>query len=145
MSNTNHMGGYKRVIGATRCGNGLRGFRLNMRKLSIHKLRVKFLHLFRVLNRWKRSYERAIRSLRKGITYRRSSSRTSQSRLIATSGREERFIKPECRLRSLARTNSFYSEAIADCLEFIKRNSLSLDHPHDEAAPIAASTVAAIR
>jgi len=46
-----------------------------------------------------------------------------------------------CRLRPLSRTNSFYSEAIADCLEFIKRNSLSLDDPHhhDEAAPIVAA------
>lgn len=33
----------------------------------------------------------------------------------------------DCRFRSFGRTNSFYSEAIADCLEFIKRSSLSVD------------------
>lgn len=31
----------------------------------------------------------------------------------------------ECRMRSFERSNSFYSEAIADCLEFIKRTSVS--------------------
>ncbi|GJS23185.1 hypothetical protein Tco_0451817 [Tanacetum coccineum] len=32
-----------------------------------------------------------------------------------------------CRLKSFTRSNSFYSEAIADCLEFIKRSSASSD------------------
>lgn len=31
------------------------------------------------------------------------------------------------RLRSFGRSNSFYAEAIADCLEFIKRSSVSVD------------------
>lgn len=141
------MSNYKRVISATRCSNGLiRGFRLYTKKLSIHRLiRARFLHIFRFFNKWKKSYNRAVRSLRKGLSNRKSRAKRMindrdygsnyQSRLI---GEGER--KSESRLRSLARTNSFYTEAIADCLEFIKRNSLSLDdhdHDHDEAAPIA--------
>lgn len=46
-------------------------------------------------------------------------------------------MKPDCRLRSLGRTNSFYTEAIADCLEFIKRNSYSVED--NETAPIVAA------
>ena len=33
----------------------------------------------------------------------------------------------DCRLKSFTRSNSFYSEAIEDCLEFIKRSSTSSD------------------
>ena len=33
----------------------------------------------------------------------------------------------DCKVRSCVRSNSFYAEAIADCLEFIKRNSVSVD------------------
>ena len=35
------------------------------------------------------------------------------------------------RLKSYGRSNSFYSEAIADCLEFIKRTSISVDDKSD--------------
>ncbi|OMO55665.1 hypothetical protein CCACVL1_27102 [Corchorus capsularis] len=37
-------------------------------------------------------------------------------------------------ISSLGRSNSFYSEAIADCLEFIKRSSLSVDQNQPPAA-----------
>ncbi|ERN11531.1 hypothetical protein AMTR_s00022p00137840 [Amborella trichopoda] len=33
------------------------------------------------------------------------------------------FSSSDCRPRSFGRSNSFYAEAIADCLEFIKRSS----------------------
>ena len=35
--------------------------------------------------------------------------------------------QPDCKVRPCLRSNSFYAEAIADCLEFIKRNSVSVD------------------
>ncbi|KAK9678676.1 hypothetical protein RND81_11G226800 [Saponaria officinalis] len=102
--------GYKRAsTRPTKC-NIFRGFRLNnVRKISIHKLRVKFMHLFKVLYKWRRSYKSVIKSIRKKICCKTN------------------FIEMNsCRLRSLGRTNSFYTEAISDCLEFIKRNSVSL-------------------
>lgn len=139
-NNTYEETGYKRVVfGATRCSNGLRGFRVNIRKLSIQRLRVRFMKLFKVFFKWRKSYERAVKSLRKGISGGRykSTHNHSQTRLISA---HDNKIKPDnTRLRSLGRTNSFYSEAIADCLEFIKRNSLSVDDPRDQAAPLAAA------
>lgn len=147
MRNNKHETGYKRVLGATRsCNNSFRGFRLNIRKLSIQRLRTRFIHFFRVLFKWRKSYDRAVKSFKKGIscggstrnctTYSNNNTTTtnnngSNNRLISEDRR-----KPDCRLRSLCRSNSFYTEAIADCLEFIKRNSYSAHE--NEAAPIVA-------
>ncbi|CAO2830738.1 unnamed protein product [Amaranthus hypochondriacus] len=118
--------GYRRVSGATRCSNGLRGFRVNIRKLSIQRLRVRFLHFFKVLFKWRKSYERAVKSFKNGISgvKRKNCSKNNQSKSRLISRKE------------LGHTNSFYSEAIADCLEFIKRNSISLDDPNNEATAL---------
>ena len=145
--------GYKRVTGPTRCSNGLRGFRVNIKpKLSIQRLRVRVLHFFKVLYKWRKSYEGAVKSLFKkrdsgGDINRNScniisiySNSNNEYRKSGINSEEKR--KPHCRLKSLGRTNSFYAEAIADCLEFIKRNSLSVDDLNNEAAPMA---VAALR
>ncbi|CAL5366001.1 unnamed protein product [Camellia sinensis] len=92
------------------CRGRRRCFRLNPRKLSVYRLRAKFLYLFRLFSRWRSSCGRALDSIKKGIT--RSSSSCSSSR--------RNMVIP-----NIDRSNSFYSEAIADCLEFIKRGSIS--------------------
>ncbi|KAL7231166.1 hypothetical protein ACSBR2_009437 [Camellia fascicularis] len=90
---------------------GRRCFRLNPRKLSVYRLRAKFLYLFRLFSRWRSSCGHALESIKKGIA-RSSSSCSSSSR--------RNLVIP-----NIERSNSFYSEAIADCLEFIKRGSIS--------------------
>ncbi|KAH0970916.1 hypothetical protein GBA52_023072 [Prunus armeniaca] len=134
---TNRMGhmNYNRVGN----GRGSRGFRLNTRRFSVSRLlRARFVCLFRFL---RCSYGQALQSLKKGMS--RSSRpsagsgpsiikrNNSSSRRILVTETHQNKARSEpadyCRLRSFARSNSFYAEAIADCLEFIKRSSISLD------------------
>ncbi|KAL3525138.1 hypothetical protein ACH5RR_013510 [Cinchona calisaya] len=103
--------------------HGFRGFRINPRRFSVQKLRTKFLYLLKIFNKWRSSYGNAFQSMRK------NPARRSRKDVVVT-----KEVKPykiysmdDSRIRSFARTNSFYSEAIADCLDFIKRNSLSMD------------------
>ncbi|KAL8200323.1 hypothetical protein R6Q57_011662 [Mikania cordata] len=93
-----------------------RGFRLNSKRLSVQRLRAKFFNFFKILLGSWRSGSSAS-SLEKNTT--RVSGKTSQRSLVATENAYG--------LRSFGRSNSFYSEAIEDCLEFIKRSSVSLD------------------
>lgn len=108
-----------------RSSHGKRCFKLKYpRRFSVYRLRAKIFCLFDFFSRWRSSYGEALESLKKGLT------RCSSSR--RESGCRRNLVLPdtsraECRLRSFGRSNSFYSEAIADCLEFIKRSSVSGD------------------
>ncbi|KAL6993323.1 hypothetical protein U1Q18_011440 [Sarracenia purpurea var. burkii] len=118
---------------------GRRFFRLNPRKFSVQRLRSKFFCLFRLFGRWRSSYGLALESLKKGMMMggRRSScSSRNRNGKESRGGRRNLVTTPiistgtrahEFRLRSFGRSNSFYSEAISDCLEFIKRSSVSVD------------------
>ncbi|KAB5534866.1 hypothetical protein DKX38_017952 [Salix brachista] len=104
-----------------------RGFRLKYpRRFSVQRLRARFFYLFRVFRRWRSSYGRAVQYLKRGMG--------RNSSIIDRCGSSERGfmmdstrchymgkLDDQCRFRSFGRSNSFYSEAIADCLEFIKR------------------------
>ncbi|GMH06624.1 hypothetical protein Nepgr_008464 [Nepenthes gracilis] len=106
---------YKKV--SARC----HGFRLNRRRFSIQRLRAKkWRSSYRLLKNGIATGSRRICSSRNRIKTRKSSSMISLSNAERPSN---------CRLRSLGRTNSFYSEAIEDCLDFIKRSTLSGDRP----------------
>ncbi|KAJ6423052.1 hypothetical protein OIU84_024058 [Salix udensis] len=104
-----------------------RGFRLKYpRKFSVQRFRARFLYLFRFLSRWRSSYGQAVQSLKKGMG--RNSSR---KRVLVMEAASCHYIggggDEHCSFRSFGRSNSFYSEAIADCLEFIKRSSISVE------------------
>ncbi|KAB5521878.1 hypothetical protein DKX38_026197 [Salix brachista] len=103
-----------------------RGFRLKYpRKFSVQRFRARFLYLFRFLSRWRSSYGQAVQSLKKGMG--RNSSR---KRVLVMDAASCHYIgkgDEHCSFRSFGRSNSFYSEAIADCLEFIKRSSISVE------------------
>lgn len=102
-----------------RC-HGMRGIKLNPRKFSVQRLRVKFLYLFRIFSRsWRSSFGNILRLLK----------RNNNSRNLVRKKADYAMYggKTDYRLKSFARSNSFYTEAIADCLDFIKRNSLSLE------------------
>ncbi|PWA45849.1 hypothetical protein CTI12_AA501440 [Artemisia annua] len=95
-----------------------KGFRLNSKRFSVHRLRVKFFKFFKMLIRiWRSRWH----GKRLTMSFSKLSDRSSRRDLVA---KENVAI---CRLTSLSRSNSFYSEAIADCLEFIKRSSASSD------------------
>ncbi|KAK7406961.1 hypothetical protein VNO78_08597 [Psophocarpus tetragonolobus] len=121
------------------CHGKCRGFRLNLRRLYFLRLRKRFTFLLRLFDKWKLSYSQAIHLLKKVFrrktAFKRNYSNSSRSALV----REER-IKgglPDYTLSSYGRNNSFYAEAIADCLEFIKRTSISsIDQIQDPVAHI---------
>lgn len=132
----NHRGYYNRVGGGgtgnnnnnimmRRC-NGFRGFRLNPRRFSVQKLRSKLLFLLKIFNRFRSS----LRSMKRNM---RRSNSSRRSLVMAAAQNIDQIQKPDYRLRYYGRSNSFYSEAIADCLDFIKRNSLSVD---DDQKPV---------
>lgn len=100
---------------------GTKGLRLNSKRFSVHRLRIKFFKFFKMLMRIWRS-----RWYGKRLTMSRSklSDRSSRRDLVAKENVDSSHV---CRLKSFTRSNSFYSEAIADCLEFIKRSSTSSD------------------
>ncbi|KAE8637405.1 hypothetical protein Csa_011775 [Cucumis sativus] len=93
---------YERITRRQR--RSCRGFRLTSRRLSVSKLRSKFGWLLRILNRWRRSIVEIKKS---GTSSKGSSNSAAQA----------------AKLRSFRRSNSFYAEAIADCLDFIKTTS----------------------
>ncbi|KAF3440908.1 hypothetical protein FNV43_RR19194 [Rhamnella rubrinervis] len=114
-----------------------RGFRLNPKRFSVSKLRARFICLFRLL---RCSYGKALQSLRRSMsrsssgngngnmTRNNSSRRSLMTEIVFQEKGRRVFHQDQCRFRSsLGRSNSFYAEAIADCLEFIKRSSISVD------------------
>lgn len=128
----NHHTCYTRVRKpCTAGGYYYRGFRLNSRRFSVHRLRAKFFHLFRLLSRLKSLYVRAVRGLMKRSI---AGGKVGGRNLGIT--REINYALygsgngggGDLRLKSsFSRSNSFYAEAIADCLDFIHRNSLSME------------------
>lgn len=100
-----------------------RGFRLHKRRFSV--LRVRFFYVIRFFCKWKFPYEKALKLLKKGRTKRSITRRSSNinERMVL----EGRRSISACSSRSYNSSNSFYSEAISDCLEFIKMSALSAD------------------
>ncbi|KAL0914717.1 hypothetical protein M5K25_015090 [Dendrobium thyrsiflorum] len=86
-----------------------RGFRLSSGRLCVIRLRLRLLTAFELLYQY-------LRRIKKRFTRRkRIEDSMSGSR------------RPDCRLRACRRSNSFYAEAIAECLEFIRKTSSSVD------------------
>ncbi|CAM8884143.1 unnamed protein product [Rhodiola kirilowii] len=118
--------------------SGAGGFRL--RRFSVQAFRERFVFMFRIVSKCKYTYCRVLRFLKRGGDQRRrrigkvsemGSSRSMNGLLVAADYMPR---SHECRMRSsFGRSESFYSEAIADCLEFIKRTSVdSSDKDEDE-------------
>nr|DAD46470.1 TPA_asm: hypothetical protein HUJ06_016407 [Nelumbo nucifera] len=101
-----------------------KGFRVNSRRFSVYRLRTRFLYLVGIMiTGWKASYGQAVASIKKSI------SSCGRGRSFG----HHRYPAVDSKLGSSSSysygrsSNSFYSEAIADCLEFIKRTSISVD------------------
>jgi hypothetical protein len=94
-----------------------RRFHLGSKRFSVRRLRKKMLTVFGFINRCMQFLCRCPKeSNSKGCD-----ARSDSRRVLVPAGREE------LRLRSYMRSNSFYAEAIKDCLDFIKGNSVPLD------------------
>ncbi|KAK1259735.1 hypothetical protein QJS04_geneDACA001444 [Acorus gramineus] len=98
----------------------MKGFRLSSGRFSVQKLRVRWFNLISLLRRWRSCCDQALKSLKINIKHNQifTSKRSRRRRGVRGGPRAERM----CR-----RSNSFYAEAISDCLEFIKRSSISMD------------------
>jgi hypothetical protein len=108
-----------------------RGFRLCSRKyrFTVRRLRAKLLAFLGLVGRHARQLRRKLStaSTRGRSPCARSSSARS---LVGGNGScpgGEAANKAPRRAASFMRTNSFYAQAIADCLEFIKRNSVTME------------------
>ncbi|MCD7468403.1 hypothetical protein HAX54_006567 [Datura stramonium] len=125
--------GYSRVIGRRRRRRrkcyGIRGFKLNSRKFSVQRLSVKFLYLFNILRKsLKSSCGVLLNLLKKNVSGRKE--RDEKKNLVRENvdyGMYGNSASGNYKLKSFTHSNSFYAEAIADCLDFIKRNSLSIE------------------
>lgn len=103
-----------------------KGFRLNLRKFNVLRLRKRFNFFLRFFNNWKISYGEALQFLKKVFCRKSGFKRNSSSRRSLIKEEEIKGQDYYWKMRSsYGRTNSFYSEAIEDCLEFIKRTSMS--------------------
>lgn len=103
-----------------------RGFRLQRKRCSV--LRVRFISYFiRFFCKWKFPYLKALKILlKRGTVAKRS--RIIMSNIIKNRpNSQERMISTACSSRSYNQINSFHSEAISDCLEFIKMSAISAD------------------
>ncbi|KAK9164782.1 hypothetical protein Syun_005684 [Stephania yunnanensis] len=154
------MAGYKRVgveRPAKQQRSAGRGFRVNSRRFSVQRVRARFLYFIRnvLILKWRISssgsssscWLASIKRTLGNVSCRRSSSSRrglvvvdadQQQKHYCSSSRYSHNKKnSSCRLKSFGRSNSFYSEAIADCLEFIKRSSsVSVD---DHSPPVEQS------
>ncbi|KAL4572643.1 hypothetical protein LXL04_019424 [Taraxacum kok-saghyz] len=101
-----------------------RGFRVNPQRFCVQRLRTKLFNFFKILVRSWKSCSSSL-SFTKNRSKRCSKVRDCSSPRSSVAGNVDQSYV--CRLRSLGRSNSFYAEAIADCLEFIKNSSVSLD------------------
>jgi hypothetical protein len=119
-------------LGLGRRWRRARGFRLCARKyrFSVRRLRAKVLAFLGLAGRHARWLSRKLStsSTRGGSPCPRSGSARA---LVGSQrwcpGGGEAANKAPRRAASFMRTNSFYAQAIADCLEFIKRNSVPLE------------------
>jgi hypothetical protein len=108
------------------CHGKCRGFRLNLTRLYFSRLRKRVNFFIRIFDKLKLSHAQAFQLLKKVFCrksgFKRNNSNSSRNGLM----KDERIkSQGDCRFSSYGRNNSFYAEAIADCLEFIKRTSIS--------------------
>ncbi|GMI86224.1 hypothetical protein HRI_002291700 [Hibiscus trionum] len=133
--------GYTRV--ATRSCRRTKGLRLNIhcRRFSVQGLRARFLYFFNQIRRLRSYFRFLFRKMgmngsgRNVMAVRNSSGGGWRCRRSLVMPNEVP-LPDTCRLRH---SNSFYSEAISDCLEFIKRSSVSDD---DQTKPLPSSYIA---
>ncbi|KAJ0965004.1 hypothetical protein J5N97_026142 [Dioscorea zingiberensis] len=108
----------------------MRGFRLNSHhRCSVHRLRVRLLRILHALAGCLKPLKRAFRRSTGNMPCERSMSGRG---LVFEEQQRPSSAGAGFKQRHCSRSNSFYAEAIADCLEFIKRSSVSVDNINHE-------------
>ncbi|KAF8729677.1 hypothetical protein HU200_017629 [Digitaria exilis] len=112
-----------------RRAGGARGFRLCPRnRFSVRRLRAELLTFIGLVGRYVRHLVRRLSSTTTGGGGGAGNGcGRSGSRRVLVGGRDTAASKEQRRPAPFVRSNSFYSQAIADCLEFIKRNSVPVE------------------
>ncbi|KQK01000.1 uncharacterized protein LOC100842353 [Brachypodium distachyon] len=134
---------YERLGRAMRWRRRARGFRLcagRSNRFSVRRLRAKLVAFLGLVGRSAR-----LLATRLGRRCARTGS-SSTRELVATAptpAANSSKGAPRRAAASFMRTNSFYAQAIADCLEFIKRNSVPVEDYSTAAAAAAGSIGAA--
>ncbi|KAI4386884.1 hypothetical protein MLD38_004767 [Melastoma candidum] len=125
-----------------RCSRGF-GFRLRRgKRFTVQRLRTRFMSVFGILEWLRRRYKRALRLFRcrgggnkNEEGYFGSLERNGSSRVWLIQ-REVPCSTKSCGFKYVTRSNTFHTEAIADCLEFIKgtysASSVVVSHGGDE-------------
>ncbi|CAM0944554.1 unnamed protein product [Alopecurus aequalis] len=135
-------------LGLGRRWRRARGFRLCARKnrFSVRRLRAKLLTFLGLVGRHARQLGRRLSTRGSSPCARSGSARAlvGPQRRHSSPGGEANKQQQQAprRAASFMRTNSFYAQAIADCLEFIKRNSVPLE---EYGSPIVATGAGAGR
>ncbi|MQL95938.1 hypothetical protein Taro_028603 [Colocasia esculenta] len=124
--------GHNSYCPLSRRGHRSKGFRLNPGRFSVLRLRFRYLSLIGLLS-W------CLESIRKGVHSCGGGSSRAGRRCGRSYSRRSfvydvrRGCPQEFKLRPSGSSNTFYADAIADCLEFIKRTSVSVgEHPTTE-------------
>ncbi|CAN6280213.1 unnamed protein product [Urochloa humidicola] len=111
---------------------GARGFRLCPRnRFSVRRLRAELLTFLGIVGRYVRHLVRRLSSTSRGGGN-NGCGRSGSRRVLVGGGKDAgAAVAVNKGMRRPAapfvRSNSFYSQAIADCLEFIKRNSVPVE------------------
>ncbi|KAL8047041.1 hypothetical protein ABFX02_08G212600 [Erythranthe guttata] len=106
------------------------GIKLNPRRFCVQRLRTNFMNIVRVLRRWKNYYKNGVRKLITRNLGTRKKERIDDVEFVYYNYyyySKNNNNNNKRRVAIMEHSNSFSSEAIADCLEFIKRNSVSVD------------------
>ena len=120
---------YVRLQGRRWRRAGARGFRLCPRiRFSVRRLRAELLTFLGIVGRYVRRLVRRLSTSGAGAGA-GGCGRSGSRRVVVGGGKDAAGAasKGPRRAAPFARSNSFYSEAIADCLEFIKRNSVPVE------------------
>lgn len=119
---------YVRLQGRRWRRAGSRGFRLCPRnRFSVRRLRAELLTFIGLVGRYVRHLVRRLSATSGGGGGNGCGRSGSRRVLVGGGGKDAAANKAPRRAAPFARSNSFYSQAIADCLEFIKRNSVPVE------------------
>jgi len=122
---------YVRLQQGRRWRRGARGFRLCPRnRFSVRRLRAELRTFLGLVGRYVRLLVRKLSTT--SSSARGGCARSGSRRVLVVmtgGGRDKAPAAAASRKPApfIARSNSFYSQAIADCLEFIKRNSVPVE------------------
>ncbi|CAN6274695.1 unnamed protein product [Urochloa humidicola] len=107
-----------------------RGFRLCPRnRFSVRRLRAELLTFLGIVGRYVRHLVRRLSTTSRGGGG-NGCGRSGSRRVLVGGGKDAAAAGNKGQRKAAApfvRSNSFYSQAIADCLEFIKRNSVPVE------------------